>query len=95
MTAKVAIEVASIDEAIQVPLQAVMEREDRHFCLLTNDVGQLIAREVELGPANDSTVVVKRGLTPDEHVYLAPQNYEAYVTFPPAEPATQAVADAN
>jgi multidrug efflux pump subunit AcrA (membrane-fusion protein) len=95
MTAKVAIEVASIDQAIQVPLQAVMEREDRHFCLLTNDVGQLVAREVELGPANDSTVVVKSGLTPDEHVYLAPQNYENYVTFPPADPATQSVADAN
>jgi multidrug efflux pump subunit AcrA (membrane-fusion protein) len=92
MTAKVAIEVASIEQAIQVPLQAVMEREDRHFCLLLDGAGQLIAREVELGPANDATVVVKRGLSADEHVYLAPQNYESYVTFPPAEPATQSVA---
>lgn len=92
MTAKVAIEVVSLDQAIQVPLQAVMEREDRHFCLLVDETGQLVAREVELGPANDANVVVKRGLNVDERVYLAPQNYESFVTFPPAEPATQSVA---
>ncbi len=92
MTAKVAIEVTALDQAVQVPLQAVMEREDRHFCLLADDLGQLVAREVELGPANDATVVVKSGLQPDERVYLAPQNYETYVTFPPAEPATTTVA---
>jgi HlyD family secretion protein len=95
MTAKVGIEVAALDQAVQVPLQAVMEREDRHFCLLADEVGQLVAREVELGPANDATVVVKRGLAPDERVYLAPQNYETYVTFPPAESAAKAVAAVN
>ena len=42
-------------------------------------------REVELGPANDSMVVIKNGLAPDEQVYLAPQNYEKQVTLPAPE----------
>jgi HlyD family secretion protein len=87
MTAKVAIEATSVDEAVQVPLQAVIERDDRFFCLLPGEDGAVEAREVELGPANDAMVVIKRGLEPDEQVFLAPQNYEKQVTLPAALPA--------
>lgn len=87
MTAKVAIEATSLDQAVQVPLQAVIEREDRFFCLLPIGKGDVEAREVELGPANDAMVVIKNGLAPDEQVFLAPQNYEKQVTLPPSNPA--------
>jgi len=92
MTAKVAVEVASMEDAVQVPLQAVLERDDRHFCLVPDHNGSIEAREVELGPANDSTVVIKKGVSPSENVFLAPQNYEDYVTLPPSSTTQVAAA---
>lgn len=89
MTAKVAIEATTLDQAVQVPLQAVIEREARFFCFLPSANGQVEAREVELGPANDAMVVIKNGLEPDEQVLLAPQNYEKQVTLPVTNPAQQ------
>lgn len=89
MTAKVAIEATTLDQAVQVPLQAVIQRESRFFCFLPSSNGQVEAREVELGPANDAMVVIKNGLEPDEQVLLAPQNYEKQVTLPVTAPAQQ------
>ena len=82
MTAKVAIEATTIDQALQVPLQAVIQRDERFFCFLPGMDRGVEAREVELGPANDAMVVIKSGLEPEEHVFLAPQNYEKQVTLP-------------
>ena len=87
MTAKVAIQVSSMEAAVQVPLQAVLEREDRHFCLVSDETGRMETREVELGPSNDSMVVIKRGLSPEERVFLAPQNYDNQITLPQADTA--------
>ncbi len=87
MTAKVSIEATTLDQALQVPLQAVIERESRFFCFLPSGKGEVEAREVELGPANDAMVVIKNGLAPDEQVFLAPQNYEKQVTLPAANPS--------
>jgi HlyD family secretion protein len=83
MTAKVAIEATTIEQAVQVPLQAVIEREERFFCFLPGIGGDVEAREVEIGPSNDATVVIKSGLAAEEQVFLAPQNYEKQVTLPP------------
>jgi HlyD family secretion protein len=82
MTAKVAIEATTIDQALQVPLQAVIQRDDRFFCFLPGLDRGVEAREVKLGPANDAMVVIKSGLEPQEQVFLAPQNYEKQVTLP-------------
>jgi hypothetical protein len=92
MTAKVAISVASMDHAVQVPVQSVLEREDRFFCLVAGIEGEIEAREVTLGPANDSSVVIRKGLQADEHIFLAPQNYERDTVFPPAEQPVSQVA---
>lgn len=91
MTAKVAIQVSSIAEAVQVPLQAILEREERHFCLVPDERGHMEAREVELGPSNDAMVVIKKGLVPDEPVLLSPQNYESQIELPAASPNTSGV----
>lgn len=95
MTAKVAIQVSAIDQAVQVPLQAILERDDRHFCLVPDEDGHMEAREVELGVSNDSMVVIKKGLVPDEQVLLAPQNYENQIDLPPANPSAGHVAAAG
>lgn len=85
MTAQAAIEVEKLDEAVQVPLQAVLERGDRFFCILEHD-GELTAREVNVGHANEQAVVINDGVYAGDRVVLAPQNYEAHVDLPPPAP---------
>lgn len=95
MTAKVAIQVSAMDQVVQVPLQAILEREERHFCLVPDEEGHMEAREVELGPSNDSMVVIKKGLAAEEQVLLSPQNYESQIELPPANPSAGQVAAAG
>jgi hypothetical protein len=85
MTAQVAIQVHQIDRAVQVPLQAVIERDDRFFTIVTSDDGTIAAQEVTLGLSNETSVIVEDGLQVGQKVVLAPQNYEAYVSLPPAK----------
>ncbi len=101
MTAQTSIEVEKLDEAVQVPLQAVMERGDRFFCIVQQGSGEFAGREVSVGHANDQVVVIHEGLQPGDQVVLAPQNYENYVSFEPtlnketpAEPTSKALVTA-
>jgi HlyD family secretion protein len=85
MTAQVSIEVQKLDEAVQVPIQAVLERGDRFFCLIPAKHG-MVPREVAVGASNDQNVVVEDGLAAGEQVLLAPQSYEDQVELPAAPP---------
>jgi HlyD family secretion protein len=91
MTAQTSIEVEKLDQAVQIPLQAVMERGDRFFCIVEEN-GEFTGREVNVGHANDQVVVINDGLQPGERVILAPQNYESNVQFEPAAPKVVPVA---
>jgi RND family efflux transporter MFP subunit len=81
MTAQVSIEVERLDNALQIPVQAVLERSKRFFCIVEN-MGELAARELKVGSANDQSVVISNGLDEGEQVILAPQSYESKVTLP-------------
>jgi HlyD family secretion protein len=83
MTAQAAIEVEKIDYAMQVPLPAIIERNKRFFCLVTQN-GDLTAQEVSVGPANEQSVVIEDGLNEGDQVLLAPQTYESSVILPEA-----------
>jgi RND family efflux transporter MFP subunit len=85
MTAQVAIQVHQRERAVQVPLQAVIERDDRHFTIVTADDGTIAAQEITLGLSNDTSVIVEDGLQVGQKVVLAPQNYETFVSLPPAK----------
>lgn len=85
MTAQVAIQVQHIDRAVQVPLQAVIQRDDRFFTIVTNDDGTIAAQEITLGLSNETSVVVEDGLQVGQKVVLAPQNYEEFVSLPAAK----------
>jgi len=87
MTAQVSIEVERLDSALQIPVQAVLERSKRFFCIVEN-MGEIAARELKVGSANDQSVVVSDGLDEGEQVILAPQSYESKVTLP--EPTVKA-----
>lgn len=85
MTAEVAIQIHQIESAVQVPLAAVIERDDRFFTIVASDEGTLAAQEVTLGLSNEKSVIIEDGLQVGQKVVLAPQNYETYVSLPPAK----------
>jgi RND family efflux transporter MFP subunit len=85
MTAEVAILVEELDSAVQVPAQSVVERAGRFFCLLENGEGQLEAREVEIGSANDKHLVIEDGLDAGERVVVTPKPYLERVELPEGE----------
>ncbi len=88
MTAQVSIEVERQESALQVPVQSVLERGKRFFCIV--DTGEeLLAREVQVGASNEQSVVISRGIEAGEQVVLAPQVYEGKVSLP--EVAAKAV----
>ncbi|MEY5027381.1 MAG: Macrolide export protein MacA, partial [Verrucomicrobiota bacterium] len=80
MTAQVAVQVQNLENALQVPIQSVLERGKRFFCLVLGD--ELQAREVKVGAANDQSVIITKGLAEGEPVVLAPHTYESQVALP-------------
>lgn len=76
MTAEVAILVKKRDKAMMIPVHAVVERNERFFCVV-NRSGQpaLEAREIEVGGANDKVILVEAGLDETESVVLGPDSY--------------------
>jgi hypothetical protein len=64
----------SIEEALTVPLQAVIERNDQTWVLVRED-GRLRPRAVETGCENDSVAQIVSGLTDEENVCLNPREF--------------------
>jgi len=75
MNAEVAIQVERLEEALQVPPQAVVQRDGRYFCMVSSGE-ELEDREVQIGSANETFVVVEQGLRAGEQVVLNPHDYE-------------------
>ncbi len=93
MTAQAAIEVEKLEQAVQIPLQAVLGRGDRFFCIVALD-GDFAAREVSVGHSNEQVVIINDGLQAGERVVMAPQNYEAHINFDAASLKRVPAADA-
>jgi multidrug efflux pump subunit AcrA (membrane-fusion protein) len=72
MTARVDIDVATLDDALLLPVEAVWEEGGRHHCLVARR-GRLDDREVEVGPSNKDYVAILAGLGEGESVSLAPR----------------------
>ena len=87
MTAQVAIEVQRRDSALQIPIQAVLERGKRFFCFVAGE--EIEAREVAIGAANDQSVIIEKGLSSGEQVLLSPQSVEADVPLPDPAPTPE------
>lgn len=69
MTAEVKVLVQKIDEAMQIPIESVIERDGRFFCGLASDEG-IITREINVGDANETDVIVLDGLQRNDNVIL-------------------------
>jgi RND family efflux transporter MFP subunit len=90
MTAQVSIEVERQENVLQVPVQAVLERGKRFYCIVDSG-GELVAREVQVGSANEQYVVISSGLEDGEQVILAPQSYESKVSLPDVASKEEAI----
>jgi multidrug efflux pump subunit AcrA (membrane-fusion protein) len=71
MTTANAIETASVPNALSVPLEAVVSEAGYSYVYKREGRG-IVKQMIDPGPMNDNEIVVRRGLTKDDHVLLAP-----------------------
>ncbi len=72
LTAQVEIHVERVPGVLQVPVQAVVERNGRRFCLKQTEQG-LVPQEVAIGSASDKFVVITDGLSENDQVAVNPR----------------------
>jgi multidrug efflux pump subunit AcrA (membrane-fusion protein) len=94
MTAKVRVLVEQIPSALQVPLHAVLRVKGASYCLVVDESGNLQARVVRLGSANDSSTVVESGLSEGEQLVVNASEFRDIVTFPANPSGEQGIAQA-
>lgn len=89
LTAKVHIEVDRVDDALEVPVQAVHLHGDRYYCLVQSDRGGWMPVEVNIGATNGETVVIREGpgetgegLQVGMRVTLTPEKFLDQVDLP-------------
>jgi RND family efflux transporter MFP subunit len=90
MTTSNAIETASIPSVLSVPLEAVVTEAGYSFVYKKNG-SRIVKQQIETGITNDNEIVVKQGLTKDDHVLLAPPADKSGIstnTIPGLKPAT-------
>lgn len=75
LRAKVEIFVEKISNVLQAPVSAVINQNDSYYVLVQND-NDLELRPIDIGPNNESVVVVKGGLNPGERVLLDPERFQ-------------------
>ncbi len=80
-SAEVWIRVNQSPSELLVPVQAVLEHNGRHYCVWNKD-GGFLAKEVKIGPTNDSVVVVREGVTDTDQVVMNPRAYLAELNLP-------------
>lgn len=88
LTAEVSIRVRQIAEAIQVPVQAVIEHGARHYCVFYED-GGFRKHEVTIGPSNDKFVIITKGLDVGQKVVLNAAAYREQIDLPELPPDQQ------
>lgn len=74
MTAVTEIMIESVEDALVVPLQAVVEREEQAYVLVRADES-LVPRKVTVGCDNDSVVQITDGISGDDAVALNPREF--------------------
>lgn len=72
MSCKVEIVVAQYEEAVYVPVHAVIRVAGKPTVYVVNEDGSTEERQVEIGLDNNRMIVVEKGLNEDEIVWLAP-----------------------
>ncbi len=81
MTAEVQIFVQELDDALQIPVQALINYRAHYFCMkLVN--GETETMEVKIGPTDDKMVVITEGVAANDVVVMNPKRYEELLNLP-------------
>ncbi len=75
MSAKVTILADSLDQALLVPLSAVVRKEGRFYCLLKSGEDAIIFKEIKLGSSNTTHAVLIGGLKELDEVVINPDSF--------------------
>ncbi len=97
MTTANAIEIASVDNVLSIPLEALVS-EGGYSYAYKKDGSHVVKQQIETGAMNDNEVIVKRGLKADDHVLLTiPTDKTGIktVTLPGAKPVTAPTSGAD
>ncbi|MCH1496091.1 MAG: HlyD family efflux transporter periplasmic adaptor subunit [Rubripirellula sp.] len=70
MTAEAKILVDRMDDVLQLPIEAIQERDDKFYCAIPIDDGSIETRELKVGKANETSLVVESGIQVGEEVIL-------------------------
>ena len=92
MTTSNGIEVASIPNVLSIPLEAVVT-EGGYSYVYRKDGRGIVKQMIETGAMNDNEIVVRKGLTKEERVFLTPPADKTgiqTVTIPGLQPANPA-----
>ncbi|MDB4914588.1 MAG: secretion protein HlyD family protein [Gemmatimonadetes bacterium] len=97
MTTANAIETASIKGVMSIPLEAVITEAGYQYAYKKSG-SHVVKQMIETGTMNDNEIVVKRGLTKDDRVLLAPPADKTGIkteTIPGLKPITAPVASGD
>ena len=76
MSAKVTILADSMNDALLIPLSAVVRKEGRFYCLLKSGEEAMILREIQLGSSNSTHAVLTSGLKESDEVVINPDSFQ-------------------
>jgi HlyD family secretion protein len=88
MTASVTVICEQIDDALQVPVQAVYSHGNQLYCFVFS-AGKWEARPVVTGPTNDKFYVIESGLDVTDRVAMNPRTLLDKVELPKIAPERQ------
>jgi len=89
MTVSVTVTCDFVQDAIQVPVQAIHPHGNDYFCIVVS--GETFeARQVVCGATNSEFFVIQQGLSEGEQVVLNPRRYLDQIDFPKLPPAAPA-----
>ena len=89
MTAQVAIRVETLDDVLQVPIQAVIERGGEYYCVRRTE-SSVEPWRVLVGSTNEKFLVIRQGLAAGDEVLLNPRSHLSRVNLEEIAPITAA-----
>lgn len=85
LTAEVKIIVEELPEVVRVPVQAVFGHGDKNYCVMLDEKGHVVKREVKIGSSNEKFVVISEGLNPDELIAEHANAFRDQLDLPPLD----------
>ena len=85
MTAEVQIFVEQLDDALQVPIQALYEHGDQMYCLIQRGPEEYETTQVTIGATNDTMASITDGLSDEDTVVLNLRSHLTLMNLPEIE----------